>query len=50
MIEEHDISEDSLWSSHFAGDPFEAMTVLSKSTYFDWVLVPHDVLMSKAHA
>ena len=43
-------NEGSLWGGRFAGGPAEAMAALSKSTHFDWVLAPYDVLASKAHA
>lgn len=46
----HGTNEGSLWGGRFAGGPSEAMAALSKSTHFDWVLAPYDVLASKAHA
>ncbi len=48
--EKHGTNEGSLWGGRFAGGPAEAMAALSKSTHFDWVLAPYDVLASKAHA
>jgi argininosuccinate lyase len=49
-IEHHGTNEGALWGGRFAGGPTEAMAALSKSTHFDWVLAPYDVLASKAHA
>ncbi|MBV7296115.1 argininosuccinate lyase [Corynebacterium sp. TAE3-ERU12] len=49
-VEQHGTNEGSLWGGRFAGGPTEAMAALSKSTHFDWVLAPYDVLASKAHA
>ncbi len=49
-IEKHGTNEGALWGGRFAGGPTEAMAALSKSTHFDWVLAPYDVLASKAHA
>ncbi|MEJ5920703.1 argininosuccinate lyase [Corynebacterium sp. H78] len=49
-MEKHGTNEGSLWGGRFAGGPAEAMAALSKSTHFDWVLAPYDVLASKAHA
>ncbi len=43
-------NEGSLWGGRFADGPSDALTALSKSTHFDWVLAPYDVLASKAHA
>ncbi|RAV34024.1 argininosuccinate lyase [Corynebacterium heidelbergense] len=43
-------NEGALWGGRFAGGPADAMAALSKSTHFDWVLAPYDVLASKAHA
>lgn len=50
MVEKHGTNEGSLWGGRFAGGPADAMAALSKSTHFDWVLAPYDVLASKAHA
>ncbi|ALA67522.1 argininosuccinate lyase [Corynebacterium lactis] len=50
MVEKHGTNEGSLWGGRFAGGPSEAMAALSKSTHFDWVLAPYDVLASQAHA
>jgi argininosuccinate lyase len=43
-------NEGSLWGGRFADGPSEALAALSKSTHFDWVLAPYDVIASKAHA
>lgn len=50
MVEKHGTNEGSLWGGRFSGGPADAMAALSKSTHFDWVLAPYDVLASKAHA
>jgi argininosuccinate lyase len=42
-------NEGSLWGGRFANGPSEALAALSKSTHFDWVLAPYDVIASKAH-
>ena len=47
-IEKHATNEGALWGGRFAGGPTEAMAALSKSTHFDWVLAPYDVLASTA--
>ncbi len=39
-----------LWGGRFGAGPAEAMTVLSRSTPFDWRLAKYDVTCSKAHA
>ena len=43
-------NEGSLWGGRFADGPSDALAALSKSTHFDWVLAPYDVIASKAHA
>ena len=43
-------NEGALWGARFASGPSEALAALSKSTHFDWRLVPYDVAGSKAHA
>lgn len=48
--EAHSTNEGALWGGRFSGGPTEAMAALSKSTHFDWVLAPYDVLASQAHA
>lgn len=49
-MEKHGTNQGALWGGRFSGGPSEAMFALSVSTHFDWVLAPHDVLASKAHA
>lgn len=46
----HGTNEGALWGGRFSGGPTAAMAALSKSTHFDWVLAPYDVLASQAHA
>ena len=41
--------EGSLWGGRFADGPSEALAALSKSTHFDWVLAPYDIIASRAH-
>ena len=41
--------EGSLWGGRFAGGPSDALVALSKSTHFDWVLAPYDIVASRAH-
>ena len=48
--EAHGTNEGALWGGRFSGGPTEVMAALSKSTHFDWVLAPYDVLASQAHA
>ena len=48
--DKHGTNEGALWGGRFSGGPTEAMAALSKSTHFDWVLAPYDVLASQAHA
>ena len=43
-------NEGSLWGGRFADGPAPELAALSKSTHFDWVLAPYDVVASKAHA
>jgi argininosuccinate lyase len=40
----------TLWGGRFASGPSDALTALSRSTHFDWRLVPYDLAGSKAHA
>ena len=40
----------SLWGGRFAGGPSPALEALSRSTHFDWRLVPYDLAGSRAHA
>ncbi len=39
-----------LWGGRFAGGPSPELEVLSRSTHFDWRLVPYDLAGSRAHA
>ena len=41
--------EGSLWGGRFADGPSDALAALSKSTHFDWVLAPYDLVASRAH-
>ncbi|WP_448854389.1 argininosuccinate lyase [Corynebacterium frankenforstense] len=50
MPAKHGTNQGALWGGRFSGGPAEAMSALSVSTHFDWVLAPYDVLASKAHA
>ena len=50
MTQHGTTNEGSLWGGRFADGPSEALAALSKSTHFDWVLAPYDVIASKAHA
>jgi argininosuccinate lyase len=40
----------ALWGGRFASRPAPELVALSRSTQFDWVLAPHDIAASKAHA
>jgi argininosuccinate lyase len=42
--------EGSLWGGRFSAGPDEALARLSKSTHFDWRLVPYDLDATAAHA
>lgn len=42
--------EGSLWGGRFADGPSDALAAVSKSTHFDWVLAPYDIVASRAHA
>ena len=42
--------EGRLWGGRFAGGPSPALEALSRSTHFDWRLVPYDLAGSAAHA
>jgi len=42
--------EGKLWGGRFAGGPSPELEALSKSTHFDWRLVPYDLAGSRAHA
>jgi argininosuccinate lyase len=43
-------NEGALWGGRFADGPSPELATLSKSTHFDWVLAPYDIVASKAHA
>ncbi|HYO40320.1 MAG TPA: argininosuccinate lyase [Nocardioidaceae bacterium] len=40
----------ALWGGRFASGPSDALAALSRSTHFDWRLVPYDLAGSAAHA
>jgi argininosuccinate lyase len=40
----------ALWGGRFTSGPSDALAALSKSTQFDWRLVPYDLDGSRAHA
>ena len=44
------VGKVSLWGGRFAGDAATALTVLSRSTHFDWRLASYDIAGSHAHA
>ncbi|WP_279073072.1 argininosuccinate lyase [Microbacterium lacticum] len=39
-----------MWGARFASGPSPELAALSRSTHFDWVLVPYDLAGSHAHA
>ena len=43
-------NEGMLWGGRFASGPSPALGALSRSTHFDWRLVPYDLAGSMAHA
>jgi argininosuccinate lyase len=43
-------NEGKLWGGRFAGGPAPELEALSRSTHFDWRLVPYDLAGSVAHA
>ncbi len=43
-------NEGKLWGGRFAGGPSPELEALSRSTRFDWRLVPYDLTGSRAHA
>lgn len=45
-----DTTEGALWGGRFGSGPDWAMARLSKSTQFDWQLVPYDLEATAAHA
>jgi argininosuccinate lyase len=42
--------QGALWGGRFSSGISSELSVLSKSTHFDWILAPYDLLGSKAHA
>ena len=42
-------NEGALWGGRFAGGPSPELEALSRSTHFDWRLVPYDLAGSVAH-
>jgi argininosuccinate lyase len=42
--------DGKLWGGRFAGGPSPELEALSRSTHFDWRLVPYDLAGSVAHA
>lgn len=42
--------DGSLWGGRFESGPSQEMLSLSKSTHFDWRLVPYDLDATRAHA
>jgi argininosuccinate lyase len=49
-VTDHGTNQGALWGGRFASGPADALAALSKSTHFDWRLVPYDLAGSKAHA
>jgi argininosuccinate lyase len=49
-VTEHGTNQGALWGGRFASGPSDALAALSKSTHFDWRLVPYDLAGSRAHA
>ena len=47
---EHGTNQGALWGGRFASGPSDELAALSKSTHFDWRLVPYDLAGSRAHA
>jgi argininosuccinate lyase len=43
-------NEGTLWGGRFASGPSPELVALSRSTHFDWRLVPYDLAGSVAHA
>jgi argininosuccinate lyase len=48
--EPHGTHEGTLWGGRFASGPSPELEALSRSTHFDWRLVPYDLAGSVAHA
>src|SRR6476661_10862454 len=49
-VTDHGTNQGALWGGRFASGPSDALAALSKSTHFDWRLVPYDLAGSRAHA
>jgi len=49
-VTEHGTNQGALWGGRFASGPSDELAALSKSTHFDWRLVPYDLAGSRAHA
>ncbi|CAN5493446.1 argininosuccinate lyase [soil metagenome] len=47
---DHGTNTGALWGGRFASGPSDALAALSRSTHFDWRLVPYDLAGSRAHA
>ncbi len=43
-------NQGALWGARFSGGPAPELVELSRSTHFDWRLVPYDLAGSRAHA
>ena len=43
-------NQGMLWGGRFASGPSPELEALSRSTHFDWRLVPYDLAGSRAHA
>src|SRR5204863_5668717 len=43
-------NDGKLWGGRFASGPSPELEALSRSTHFDWRLVPYDLAGSRAHA
>ncbi|MEO5710092.1 MAG: argininosuccinate lyase [Nocardioidaceae bacterium] len=49
-MSDHGTNSGALWGGRFASGPSDALAALSRSTHFDWRLVPYDLAGSRAHA
>jgi argininosuccinate lyase len=49
-VTDHGTNQGALWGGRFASGPSDALAALSRSTHFDWRLVPYDLAGSTAHA
>src|SRR6476620_5158323 len=49
-VTDHGTNQGALWGGRFTSGPSDALAALSKSTHFDWRLVPYDLAGSRAHA